>query len=84
MQANKVVKNASWIIVCKIIQSALGLVVTMLSARFLGPSGYGLINYAASIVAFFTMPISLTGYQNCSNSLVSYGAIQVKSGWLSV
>lgn len=37
-----------------------GLVVTMLSARYLGPSGYGLINYAASLVAFF-LPIMQLG-----------------------
>lgn len=32
----------------------------MLSARYLGPSGYGLINYAASLVAFF-VPIMQLG-----------------------
>lgn len=30
------------------------MIVTILTARFLGPSNYGIINYAASIVAFFT------------------------------
>ena len=57
---NKVFKNASWIIFCKIVQAVLNLVVTMLSARYLGPSGYGLINYAASVVAFVT-PIMQLG-----------------------
>ena len=52
MTENKVFKNATWIIACKIVQSLLGLVVSMFSARYLGPAGYGLINYAASIVAF--------------------------------
>lgn len=37
---------------CKIIQAVLALVVTMLTARYLGPSNYGLISYASSIVAF--------------------------------
>lgn len=55
----KVIKNAAWIIGCKIIQALLGLVITMLSARYLGPSGYGLINYAASIVAFFVPVMQL-------------------------
>lgn len=50
---NKILKNASWIIGCKIIQSLLGLVISMLSARYLGPSNFGVINYAASITAFF-------------------------------
>lgn len=60
---NRTVKNAAWIIGCKIVQALLGLVVTMLSARYLGPSGYGLISYAASIVAFFVpvMQLGLNG-----------------------
>ena len=49
---NKVINNAAWIIGCRIIQSLLSLIVGMMSARFLGPSNYGLINYAASIVGF--------------------------------
>ena len=52
MQTNKTIQNAKWIIGCKIFQSLLQMVVGMLSARYLGPSNYGLINYAASIVAF--------------------------------
>ena len=57
---NKVVKNASWIIVCRIAQSALTLLVGMLTARYLGPSNYGLINYATSLVSFF-VPIMYLG-----------------------
>ncbi len=57
---NKVVKNAAWIIGCKIIQSLLSLIVGSLTARYLGPSNYGVINYAASIVAFVT-PIMQLG-----------------------
>ena len=43
------------------IQSALQLVIGMFCARFLGPSNYGLINYAASIVAFAT-PVMRLGF----------------------
>jgi len=57
---NRVIKNASWIIACKVIQSLLGLVISMLTARYLGPSNYGLINYAASVVAF-VVPIMQLG-----------------------
>lgn len=60
MESRRVIKNASWIIACKIVQALLSIVVTMLTARFLGPSGYGLINYAASIVAFVA-PIMYLG-----------------------
>lgn len=56
---NKVVKNAGWIIGCRIIQSLLGMVVSMLTARYLGPSNFGLINYAASITAFFVPLVNL-------------------------
>lgn len=49
MRSSKIVKNASWIIACKIVQALLSIVVTMLSARFWDPSGYGLINSAAQI-----------------------------------
>lgn len=54
MIQKKVVTNAGWIVACKLAQSVLNIIVGMLSARYLGPSGYGLISYAASIVAFVT------------------------------
>ena len=53
MKTNRVVNNAFWIIICKAIQSLLNFLVTLLSARYLGPSNYGLISYAASVTAFF-------------------------------
>ena len=57
---NKVIKNASWIIGCKIGQSVINLIIGMISARYLGPSKYGLITYAASVVAF-VLPIVQLG-----------------------
>ena len=51
---NKEVKNASWIISCRIFQMMMSLVVGILSARYLGPSNYGLINYGGAYVSFFT------------------------------
>ena len=61
METKEVFKNAKWIIICKAIQSIIQLIIGMITARYLGPSNYGLINYAASIVAFF-MPIMKLGY----------------------
>lgn len=61
MNYKKVFNNAKWIVICKIVQSLLQMVVGMLCARFLGPSNYGLINYAASVVAF-VMPIMKLGF----------------------
>ena len=60
MKEKQVLKNAKWIIVCKVAQSILQFIVGMLCARYLGPSNYGLINYAASIVAF-AMPLMKLG-----------------------
>lgn len=63
MNRNKVVKNASWLIGIQLVKSLLAMVISMLTARFLGPSGFGLINYAASIVSFVApiMYLGLTG-----------------------
>lgn len=57
---NKIVANASWVIVCKIIQSLLSMIVSMLTARYLGPANFGLISYASSIVSFVA-PIMYLG-----------------------
>lgn len=51
---SKLAKNTIWIIFERIIQMIISLIVGSLSARYLGPSNYGLINYGASIVALFT------------------------------
>lgn len=60
MSDNKFLHNAKWIIGCKIVQSLIQFVVGILSARYLGPSNYGLINYASSVIAFF-LPIMQLG-----------------------
>lgn len=57
---NSVFKNAAWIIGCKIAQSLVNLVIGMLTARYLGPSNYGVISYVSSIVAF-AMPLMQLG-----------------------
>lgn len=61
MNGNKVFHNAKWIVLCKLAQSVLQLVVGMITARYLGPSNYGLISYAASIVAF-AIPVMRLGF----------------------
>lgn len=60
---NKVLNNASWIIACKIMQSACSFIIGVFTARYLGPTSYGLISYAASIVAFF-LPIMQLGFSS--------------------
>ncbi len=50
---NKEAKNAGWMIGCKIVQMLISFLVGVLTARYLGPSNYGLIGYASAYVAFF-------------------------------
>ena len=60
---NKVAKNAVWIIGIRIVQSLVALIISMLTARYLGPSNFGLITYASSLVAF-VIPIMQLGFSN--------------------
>lgn len=50
---SKVTQNAGWIIGGRVYQMALAFAVGLLTARYLGPSNYGLINYAATYTTFF-------------------------------
>lgn len=60
---NKVITSASWIIICRIIQSVGSLLVMMIISRHFGPSGFGLINYASSVCTFF-LPFMQLGLHN--------------------
>ena len=55
-----VFKNASWIIGCKIVQSFISLIIGLITARYLGPSNFGIISYVSSVVAF-AVPIMQLG-----------------------
>lgn len=56
---NKEIENASWLIGGKVIQMIISLIVGILTARYLGPENYGVINYGTAYVAFFTSLSSL-------------------------
>ena len=60
---NKVAKNAVWLIGGKCLQAILSFVINLFTARYLGPSNYGLISYAASLVSF-ALPIMQLGINN--------------------
>lgn len=55
----KVFRNASWLIACRIVQALLSFVIGTLTARYLGPSGYGVIDYANAIVSFMVPVVQL-------------------------
>lgn len=50
---NRVVKNASWLIAGRIYHMLISFFVGLMTARYLGPSNFGLINYAATYTIFF-------------------------------
>lgn len=58
---NRFIGNTAWMMASKIYSMLVSLVVGSLSARYLGPSNYGLLNYGTSIIAFFTT-ISALGF----------------------
>ena len=51
---NKEMKNAGWLIVGRVVQMIIAFFVSIMTARYLGPGNYGLINYAGAYVAFFS------------------------------
>lgn len=53
MLKNKIARNAFWIIGGKAIHMLFAFIVGILTARYLGPGNYGLINYAAAYTTFF-------------------------------
>lgn len=55
---NRFLKNTFWLVGGQVLRMAISLVVNLLTARYLGPSNYGVLNYIASYIAFFT---ALTG-----------------------
>lgn len=50
---NKTLRNAGWIIAGRLINKVLVFVVGVLTARYLGPGNYGLIDYATAYITFF-------------------------------
>lgn len=51
---SKEAKNASWLIGGKVVQIILSFFISIFTARYLGPSNYGIIGYVSAYVAFFT------------------------------
>lgn len=50
---NRTLRNAGWIIGGRLINKVLVFLVGVLTARYLGPGNYGLIDYAAAYTTFF-------------------------------
>lgn len=54
IKKNKEILNSIWIMGERVFNMMISLVVSVLTARYLGPSNYGTLNYTASFVAFAT------------------------------
>lgn len=54
IRKNSFIGNTNWLLFQEIYYMLLSLVVGSLSARYLGPSNYGLIGYGTSLVNLFT------------------------------
>ena len=50
---SKTAKNAGWLIGGRVLRMLISFFVTVLSARYLGPSNLGLIGYATAYITFF-------------------------------
>ena len=59
----RVLKNATWIVACKVVQSILSFIIGTLTVRYLGPTNYGIITYVASVVSFL-LPIMQLGLKH--------------------
>ena len=67
----KNVKNAAWLIGCKIVQVLLSFVIGTVSARYLGPSNYGMIDYASAIVSFMVPVVQLGFRATLTHEIIS-------------
>lgn len=52
--AVRIIKNSSWLVGDKVFTMLIGVFVTAIVARYLGPGHYGEFNYALSFVTLFT------------------------------
>lgn len=72
MQKNNFFHNTAWIIGGRIFQILISFFVSMITARYLGPSNYGIISYGASFVAFFAGIASLGLNNTIVNELINH------------
>ena len=57
--SKRFISNIGWLMGGKIVNMILQFVVSLATARYLGPSNFGTINYVAAVVSFFSSIASL-------------------------
>lgn len=60
---SKFYSNTFWVVGGSIIKALLGLIISIITARFLGPSNYGIIGYITTITTLFSAFANL-GFAN--------------------
>ena len=68
----KFIGNTVWLVGGKIFEMLVGLVVSMLTARYLGPANYGLINYVSAFTTFFVCICTLGLLNTMVNELITH------------
>lgn len=59
---NRFWANTSWMMVDRLYQMTVSLIITMITARYLGATNYGIINYVAAFV-MFAVPVCNLGFE---------------------
>jgi polysaccharide transporter, PST family len=59
---HKIIGNASWLVVDKLLRMGIGLIVGVWIARYLGPEQFGLLNYAMAFAGLF-LPLASLGLE---------------------
>ncbi len=68
----KFIGNTAWLVGGKIFEMLVGLAVSMLTARYLGPANYGLINYVSAFTTFFVCICTLGLLNTMVNELITH------------
>jgi len=71
LNMKRFVGNTGWQMAQQIYSMLLSLIIGSISARFLGPSNYGLINYGASLISLFAHLTGLGLDEVIMNEMVS-------------
>lgn len=62
-EGRRFARNATWIIIGNVLHTFIAFVIGIYSARYLGPSNYGLLSYSSAIIGIFSAFAAL-GFSN--------------------
>ncbi len=67
----KTLRNSFWLIAERIYQAAISFILTVLTSRYLGPSGFGVLDYGATLTSFFAVIMKLGLDNTIVNELIN-------------